>query len=203
MSSAALYCPRPPIPWPSLPPADPAAIWDNVLISVTSATGQLFIYFTIRKFGPVAFTIIMTTRQVGRTARGVAGARHEALPAAWRECPRRPCIAPPPMRAHHARPAPAPIPRRSSRWCSRLSALGTRSAPPAPSAPSSSSRRSSTVSGVAAAVANRAAASAGGGSQGVLHVLDATCTRRYMYSTLHVLDATCTRRCMYSTLHVQ
>ena len=72
MSSAALYCPRPPIPWPSLPPADPAAIWDNVLISVTSATGQLFIYFTIRKFGPVAFTIIMTTRQVGRTARGVA-----------------------------------------------------------------------------------------------------------------------------------
>lgn len=45
-------------------PADPAALWDNVLISITSATGQLFIYFTIRKFGPVVFTIIMTTRQM-------------------------------------------------------------------------------------------------------------------------------------------
>ena len=43
---------------------DPAAIWDNVLISITSATGQLFIYFTIRKFGPVVFTIMMTTRQM-------------------------------------------------------------------------------------------------------------------------------------------
>ena len=43
---------------------NPAALWDNVLISVTSAVGQLFIYFTIRKFGPVVFTIIMTTRQV-------------------------------------------------------------------------------------------------------------------------------------------
>merc|ERR1711970_1265101 len=44
--------------------ANPAAIWDNLLISITSATGQLFIYFTIRKFGPITFTIIMTTRQI-------------------------------------------------------------------------------------------------------------------------------------------
>ena len=43
---------------------NPAAIWDQVVISITSATGQLFIYFTIRKFGPVVFTIIMTTRQM-------------------------------------------------------------------------------------------------------------------------------------------
>ena len=41
-----------------------AAIWDNVVIAITSATGQLFIYYTIRKFGPVVFTIIMTTRQM-------------------------------------------------------------------------------------------------------------------------------------------
>jgi len=44
--------------------ANPPAVWDNFIISVTSATGQLFIYYTIRKFGPVVFTIIMTTRQM-------------------------------------------------------------------------------------------------------------------------------------------
>merc|ERR1712032_1729055 len=43
---------------------NPIAIWDQILISITSATGQLFIYYTIRKFGPVVFTIIMTTRQM-------------------------------------------------------------------------------------------------------------------------------------------
>ena len=41
-----------------------AAIWDNVVIAISSATGQLFIYYTIRKSGPVVFTIIMTTRQM-------------------------------------------------------------------------------------------------------------------------------------------
>lgn len=44
--------------------ANPPAVWDNLLISITSASGQLFIYFTIRRFGPVVFTIIMTTRQM-------------------------------------------------------------------------------------------------------------------------------------------
>jgi len=33
------------------------------IMSVTSAIGQLFIYFTIGEFGPVTFTIIMTVRQ--------------------------------------------------------------------------------------------------------------------------------------------
>jgi len=33
------------------------------VVSVTSAVGQLFIYFTIAEFGPVTFTIIMTVRQ--------------------------------------------------------------------------------------------------------------------------------------------
>lgn len=32
-------------------------------VSITSAVGQLFIYFTIAEFGPVTFTIIMTIRQ--------------------------------------------------------------------------------------------------------------------------------------------
>mmetsp|Transcript_32283 Transcript_32283/g.101422 ORF Transcript_32283/g.101422 Transcript_32283/m.101422 type:complete len:386 (-) Transcript_32283:251-1408(-) len=43
---------------------NPAALMDNVTIAITSATGQLFIFYTIKRFGPVAFTIIMTTRQI-------------------------------------------------------------------------------------------------------------------------------------------
>mmetsp|Transcript_65843 Transcript_65843/g.157351 ORF Transcript_65843/g.157351 Transcript_65843/m.157351 type:complete len:404 (+) Transcript_65843:72-1283(+) len=42
----------------------PSSIVDNLIISVTSATGQLFIFYTIKTFGPVVFTIIMTTRQI-------------------------------------------------------------------------------------------------------------------------------------------
>ena len=44
--------------------ANPAAIWNNVITAITSATGQTFIFYTIKNFGPVAFTIIMTTRQM-------------------------------------------------------------------------------------------------------------------------------------------
>ena len=43
---------------------NPAAFVDNVTIAITSATGQLFIFYTIKTFGPVVFTIIMTTRQM-------------------------------------------------------------------------------------------------------------------------------------------
>lgn len=42
----------------------PQALWFNVITAITSATGQLFIFYTIKQFGPVVFTIIMTTRQV-------------------------------------------------------------------------------------------------------------------------------------------
>ena len=40
------------------------AFLDNVTIAITSATGQLFIFYTIKTFGPIVFTIIMTTRQM-------------------------------------------------------------------------------------------------------------------------------------------
>jgi len=43
---------------------NPLALVYNVITAVTSATGQLFIYYTIKTFGPVVFTIIMTTRQI-------------------------------------------------------------------------------------------------------------------------------------------
>lgn len=41
----------------------PLFIFHVAAMSITSAVGQLFIYFTIAKFGPVTFTIIMTVRQ--------------------------------------------------------------------------------------------------------------------------------------------
>lgn len=37
---------------------------DCVVLSISSAVGQLFIFFTIEKFGAVVFTIMMTVRQV-------------------------------------------------------------------------------------------------------------------------------------------
>ena len=41
----------------------PPFISHVAVMSITSAVGQLFIYFTIAEFGPVTFTIIMTVRQ--------------------------------------------------------------------------------------------------------------------------------------------
>ena len=36
----------------------------NIITAITSATGQLFIFYTIKEFGPIVFTVIMTTRQL-------------------------------------------------------------------------------------------------------------------------------------------
>lgn len=44
--------------------ADADAFLHMIILSVTSATGQLFIFYTIKEFGPVVFTIMMTTRQI-------------------------------------------------------------------------------------------------------------------------------------------
>jgi adenosine 3'-phospho 5'-phosphosulfate transporter B2 len=43
---------------------NPHALVYNIITAITSATGQLFIFYTIKEFGPIAFTIIMTTRQM-------------------------------------------------------------------------------------------------------------------------------------------
>eukprot|EP00605_Chrysophyceae_sp_TOSAG23-4_P001919 GSChrysophyteH1.ASY1.ANO1.2117.1 assembled CDS len=40
------------------------ALLHMTVLSVTSATGQIFIYYTIKEFGPVVFTIMMTVRQI-------------------------------------------------------------------------------------------------------------------------------------------
>ena len=43
---------------------NPIALWYNVVTAVTSTTGQCAIFYTIKRFGPITFTIIMTTRQM-------------------------------------------------------------------------------------------------------------------------------------------
>lgn len=44
--------------------ADAKAFYHMTILSITSATGQLFIFYTIKEFGPLIFTIMMTTRQI-------------------------------------------------------------------------------------------------------------------------------------------
>lgn len=43
---------------------NPASFWHVLASSLSGAMGQLFIFYTIKRFGPVVFTIIMTTRQI-------------------------------------------------------------------------------------------------------------------------------------------
>jgi len=43
---------------------NPIALKYNIITAITSATGQLFIFYTIKEFGPIVFTVIMTTRQL-------------------------------------------------------------------------------------------------------------------------------------------
>jgi solute carrier family 35 (adenosine 3'-phospho 5'-phosphosulfate transporter), member B2 len=52
-----------PIVWEFLQ-ANPIALRYNIITAITSASGQLAIFFTIKEFGPIVFTIIMTTRQM-------------------------------------------------------------------------------------------------------------------------------------------
>ena len=42
----------------------PEFAYHATILSLTSATGQLFIFYTIKSFGPVVFTIIMTIRMM-------------------------------------------------------------------------------------------------------------------------------------------
>jgi len=44
--------------------SDSQALFHIIVLSITSATGQLFIFYTIKELGPVMFTIFMTTRQL-------------------------------------------------------------------------------------------------------------------------------------------
>ena len=52
-----------PIVWEFLT-ANPVVLKYNIITAITSASGQLCIFYTIKEFGPIVFTIIMTTRQM-------------------------------------------------------------------------------------------------------------------------------------------
>jgi adenosine 3'-phospho 5'-phosphosulfate transporter B2 len=52
-----------PIVWEFLA-ANPVVLRYNIITAITSASGQLCIFYTIQEFGPIVFTIIMTTRQM-------------------------------------------------------------------------------------------------------------------------------------------
>lgn len=48
----------------SLMTLHPQLLYQVFVLSMTSATGQLFIFYTINNFGPIVFVIIMTTRMI-------------------------------------------------------------------------------------------------------------------------------------------
>jgi len=52
-----------PVVWEFLT-VNPQVFRYNVITAITSASGQLCIFYTIKEFGPIVFTIIMTTRQM-------------------------------------------------------------------------------------------------------------------------------------------
>lgn len=58
-----IVCGELPVVWEFLL-ANPSALWYNILTAITSASGQISIFYTISHFGPIVFTIIMTTRQM-------------------------------------------------------------------------------------------------------------------------------------------
>lgn len=62
--------------------ANPEALRYNIVTAITSATGQLFIFHTIKEFGPIVFTIIMTTRQMFSICISAIAFHHIISPAA-------------------------------------------------------------------------------------------------------------------------
>ena len=43
---------------------NPKALYYNIITAICSTTGQFAIFYTIKRFGPDVFTVIMTTRQM-------------------------------------------------------------------------------------------------------------------------------------------
>jgi len=61
----------------------PDFMWHTIILSITSATGQLFIFHTIATYGPLVFTIIMTTRQIISIFLSSFLFGHEFSPQGW------------------------------------------------------------------------------------------------------------------------
>jgi adenosine 3'-phospho 5'-phosphosulfate transporter B2 len=54
--------------------SNPTVLQYNVITAITSASGQLFIYTTIKEFGPIVFTVIMILFGHAMTKEALAGA---------------------------------------------------------------------------------------------------------------------------------
>lgn len=62
--------------------ANPVVLRYNIITAITSASGQLFIFYTIKEFGPIVFTIMMTTRQMISICISAVAFRHAISPKA-------------------------------------------------------------------------------------------------------------------------
>lgn len=62
---------------------NPTTIWFNIFTAITSATGQVAIFTTIKLYGPLVFSIIMTTRQVFSIVLSNIIFGHELPPGAY------------------------------------------------------------------------------------------------------------------------
>jgi adenosine 3'-phospho 5'-phosphosulfate transporter B2 len=54
-----------------------------IILSITSATGQIFIFHVIGTYGPLVFTIIMTLRQIFSIILSAVLFGHKFNTAAW------------------------------------------------------------------------------------------------------------------------
>lgn len=62
---------------------DSSALMHMIILSFASAFGQLIIYYTIKEFGPVIFTIMMTTRQIISLVISCVAFSHSLTLAGW------------------------------------------------------------------------------------------------------------------------
>jgi UDP-galactose transporter B1 len=63
--------------------AHPQAIWDILVLSITSALGQNFIYYTIHQFGSLNCSIITTSRKFFTILCSVAWFGHSMTSKQW------------------------------------------------------------------------------------------------------------------------
>eukprot|EP00053_Salpingoeca_punica_P012061 m.107579 g.107579 ORF g.107579 m.107579 type:complete len:503 (+) comp15846_c0_seq1:1512-3020(+) len=61
----------------------PKFFWHSILLSITSATGQLFIFRTLSRYGALVFAIIMTTRQAISVFLSAIIFNHAFPPLGW------------------------------------------------------------------------------------------------------------------------
>ena len=63
--------------------ADSLAMYHMIILAICSAVGQLFIFYTIKEFGPVIFTMMMTTRQILSLVLSCIIFKHPLNMASW------------------------------------------------------------------------------------------------------------------------